>query len=150
MAQKMDWSGVAEILGDAGLEFAGAGVLSAFAAAGGAGAAFGQRFNACTEASLDFDVASVNDPASLIAEAAARIGRLEFAGDDEQGSHRFFVIGTRAGWLNLNPAYVIVALAGERLRAVAVAREGLISQRTAEGAVRRFAEAIGLLEFRSR
>ena len=141
----MDWSGVAEILGDAGLEFAGAGVLSAFAAAGGAGAAFGQRFNACTEASRDFDVASVDDPASLVEEAAARIGRLEFAGDDAQGSHRLFAIATRAGWLNLNPAYVIVALEGDRLSAVAIAREGLISQRTAEGAVRRFAEAIGLV-----
>lgn len=59
--------------------------------------------------------------------------------NDEEG---FYLITVGSGFLNMNPAIVIVKLTDKKIKIVGYAKEGLIKQNTAKKAVDRIAKLL--------
>lgn len=103
------------------------------------GVDFGQSFHQMSTAQAVFTGAHDGDD---ICRAASLIGRVLSEEVDESEACCLFVIETKSGWLNLNPAWLVIIARDGELRVLGMAREGLISQRTAPGAIARFEAAL--------
>lgn len=127
------------------LTWAGVDGVSAGALVGGlsakAGVDFGQGFNRMTVAEAEIKWKQAGDPEDRIRRAGKTVGRVVSEEAGKNGGPSLFAIKTRAGWLNLNPAWLVLAVTGQGIRLVAMAREGLINQKTAAGALARFEKA---------
>lgn len=132
--------GLTECLTRAGIDGALAGTLVGGLSAK-AGVNFGQSFNQMTVAEAVIPEEQTDGLGDRVRRAGKAVGRVmseKAAGD---GGPSLFAIETRAGWLNLNPAWLILAVTEEGIILVAMAREGLIDQKTAPGALARFERA---------
>lgn len=105
-----------------------------------AGAVFGQSFNKLTQAVQSFAVPG--DAVQAVREVFQRIGEIAAEEADESAGQCVLAVRTRAGWFNANPALVIAVIEKENVQAIALAKEGLINQKTAAGALRRFEETL--------
>ena len=125
--------GIAE---DFAADFAGA------ASAAARGVEWGRKFlrQSFAHETVSFE-GSADDARKAVQQAADLIGKPLAEEPDA------FLVATRAGWLNLNPAIVLAVVEpkdeGMALQVTASAMEGFINQKTAAGAVRRFVEALG-------
>ena len=125
--------GIAE---DFAADFAGA------ASAAARGVEWGRRFlrQSFAHETVPFE-GSAEAARKSIEQAAGAIGKILAEEPDAT------LVATRAGWLNLNPAIVLAVVEpaddGVALQVTASAMEGLINQKTAEKAVRRFVDAVG-------
>lgn len=113
--------------------------------AAGMGARAGQQLNMMTVAGKDLTgFGSAADMVSAIGSAMADIGTCAPMPDGE--NQEMLWCRTRSGWLRMNPAVICVLTApGGNPSSCLVfgfAREGIISQKTASGAVRRFETAL--------
>ena len=132
-----------ELLSEAGLAESLAADFAGTAAAAARGAQWGQSFNRQHYAHETVRVEGT--PADALENArgaAAAIGRILAEALDEETGSPTLLVRTRAGWLNLNPALLLVAVEAEEdgavLKLTAAALEGLINQGTAKGVLRRF------------
>lgn len=121
---------------DGGLASALVGGLSAKA-----GVDFGQSFNRMTVAETVIRGSQAGDPKDRVRRAGKTVGRVVSGEVGEDDGPSLFVIETRAGWLKLNPAWLVLAVTGEGIKLVAMAREGVINQKTAFEALARFERA---------
>ena len=106
----------------------------------GAGAAFGQSLNKLTQAEQAFAVSG--DAVQAVRQAFQRIGKTVAEETDESAGQCVLAAQTRAGWLNANPTLLIAVIEKETVQAIALAKEGLIDQKTAAGALRRFEQTL--------
>jgi|GEM_PF-2677247 len=105
-----------------------------------AGVDFGQSFNQQTQAEATFEVSG--NALKTTKAAAGKIGDLLAEEKDSESGKQVLAVQTRAGWFNANPA-IVVAIVGEgKVSALAFAKEGLIDQKTAVGAIARFGDAL--------
>jgi hypothetical protein len=133
-----------EGLGAAGRRGGRAGAGRAGAAGGGFGARVAARFLRTTrhEQEIAIGTQPADDDARLIEDVLGHLGRVVWTVADADGGRAArAVIG--AGWLGMNPAVVDIRLRpGGRVIVRAAAKEGLIRQGTAKGAVRRVVDAL--------
>ncbi len=116
--------------------------------AAGMGVRAGQQFNQMTVFGRTFfGFNSENYPDAMIRAAMGKAGNiLEQPEIEKKNENEPLWASTRAGWLWLNPALICVVKGqggkeGE-FCAYGFAKEGLISQKTAQGAVKRFQSAL--------
>jgi len=105
-----------------------------------AGAVFGQSFNKLTQAEQAFAVPG--DAIQAVRQAFQRIGKIAAEEVDDSAGQCVLATQTRAGWLNANPALLIAVIEKQNVQAVVLAKEGLIDQKTAAGALRRFGDVL--------
>ena len=116
-----------------------AGALSARA-----GVDFGQSFNQQTQAEATFEIKG--DALQTIKTAVGKIGDLLAEEDDLESGNKVLVIQSKAGWLNANPAILVAIVNGTKVGVMAFAKEGMINQKTAAGAIARFGKALAIRE----
>jgi len=130
-----------DLLVKAGLTLDGAGAFAG-ALAAGSGVDFGQNFNKLTQAEGVF--ALQGDAPAIVRAALELIGEV-VAEQADSGTGDYAMAGqTRAGWLNANPAILIGVVGKDQVQVIALAKEGLINQKTAPGALQRFASALAM------
>ncbi len=138
---------LAEMLSKANLVDALTADLATISTAAAHGSRWGQSFNrqhyAHETVRLETTPAEALETAR---RAAAAIGKILAEAADEETGAPTLLVRTRAGWLNLNPALLLVAVEADEdgtvLKLTAAALEGLINQGTAGRAVRRFIQAL--------
>lgn len=111
------------------------------AAGGGFGARIAARILRTTHHEQEIAIGdrSPDECARLVEDVLGHLGEVVWTAADGRAARG--VLG--AGWLDMNPAVVDIQLRpGGRLIVHAAAKEGLIRQRTAQGAVRRVIEAL--------
>lgn len=132
------WQSVAAVLATIGLapELV-TGVLAGTVAAAG-GVAFGQSLHSLRCAAETIDRAGL--PIADIRDACARVGTVH--AEEAEDDRVIIAVASRSGWLQLNPATLIVGIAAESIAVTVFAKEGLIDQKTAAGALKRFLAAL--------
>jgi hypothetical protein len=82
------------------------------------------------------------DLPEIIHRVGNSIGRVTAEHHGTSGGVSYFTIETRAGWLGVNQALLLVVIGEKALGIHALAKEGWLDQKTAQGALAKFLRAM--------